>query len=183
MAPPVAASPTFAARPQPVPRRGGQPYGQDNAPPPPPPPPFGQDNAPPPPPATNAQPIAHRKQRSRSLPAAHNMPNIGRNNVPRQAVHMRAWNQRAPCECMDRGNPNIDHWLGVLREKVGLDDWAINALRTLAAMDRAGYMHANSIIGKCFKKTNNWTVAFPKPSQFVVTCCKKANEQIASTGS
>ena len=84
---------------------------------------------------------------------------------------------------MDRGNPNIDHWLGVLREKVGLDDWAINALRKLAAMDRAGYMHANSIIGKCFKKTNDWWVPFPYPSKFVVTCCKKAAEQIASTGS
>jgi hypothetical protein len=84
---------------------------------------------------------------------------------------------------MDRGNPNIDHWLGVLREKVKLDAWAIMSLQQLAAMGRAGYMHANSIIGKCFKKTNDYTVPFPYPSRFVVSCVNSAIEQIARTGS
>ena len=189
MAPPVAASETFAPRPQPygpdnvpppppfVPRRGGPPYGPDDVPPPPPPPPVGQDNAP------KAPPIAHGQQRDRPYPAAHNMPNVGRNNVPRQAVHMRAWNQRAPCQCTDRRNPNIDHWVVVLRDDVGLDGRAINDLKNLADSGRAGYMHANSIIGKCFKKTNDQYTAFPKPSNFVVNCCKKAAEKIARDGS
>ena len=68
-------------------------------------------------------------------------------------------------------------------EKLGLDDMAITKLRQLAAMDRAGYMHANSIIGKCFKKMNDYTVDFPNPARFVVSCVNAAMRQIRDNGS
>jgi hypothetical protein len=70
-----------------------------------------------------------------------------------------------------------------LIEKLGLDDMAITKLRQLAAMDRAGYMHANSIIGKCFKKMDDYTVPLPNPAGFVVSCVNSAMRHIRNNGS
>ena len=64
-----------------------------------------------------------------------------------------------------------------------LDHHSITKLRELAAMHRAGYMHANSIIGKLIKQINDYRVAFPNPSAFVMSSVRNAEWIIEHKGS
>ena len=64
-----------------------------------------------------------------------------------------------------------------------LDHPSLTKLRELAAMHRAGYMHANSIIGKLLKKINDARVDFPNPSAFVMSAVKNAVWTIGRKGS
>ena len=87
-----------------------------------------------------------------------------------------------PCPCTYR-NPTIEHWVPILVRDFRLDLPALTKLRELAAMQRAGYMHANTIIGKCLKKINDARVNFPNPSAFVMSACKNAVSTIERKGS
>ena len=112
------------------------------------------------------------------------MPAVGRHGIRERPMHMVAWDRLSPCPCATPHRvPNIEHWVSVLVDDYGLDDRALKKLRDLAAKQRQGYMHANSIIGKLIKKMNDYRVPFINTSAFVVASVKNALRIMEDKGS
>ena len=109
------------------------------------------------------------------------MPNIERHGTRDRPVHMVAWDRRSSCSCGASQNPDIDQWLHVLQNDFGIDDRATVLLRDLAGRNRAGFMHANAIIGKLMKKISDW-VSIKSHSAWVQKCVKNAHRSIINNG-
>ena len=86
--------------------------------------------------------------------------------------------------CCGHGDrhPTLDDWHDELRFEYGCDRSSVAGLFALAQAGPRGYMEANSIIGKLFKKADD-DIELRNPSAFLANNIKNARHAMNPEGS
>ena len=85
------------------------------------------------------------------------------------------------CSHGDR-DPTIEMWYDALRYDYGCDRSSVMGLIALGQAGHRGYMEANSIIGKLFKKEDD-DIELRNPSAFLAKNVKNARHAMTPEGS